>query len=193
MPPTSRGRCPTPPAGDAAVAASGRLDISLNVIRHGDVQGTAMAEMDVEDYLRPVVTAVRTTFLTARAAARQMTKQGSGVILMFGGYGDPPREHYLGGLQTAFQSIECMRRQLACELGPHGVRVLTIQTGGIPESIPQDLEWRDAITEETAGRTLLGRAATLADVGNVAAFAASDYASSMTATALNITCGAVFG
>jgi len=40
-------------------------------------------------------------------------------------------------------------------------------------------------------RRLRGRAATLDDVGNVAAFAASDYASSMTATALNITGGAV--
>ena len=38
---------------------------------------------------------------------------------------------------------------------------------------------------------MLGRAATLADVGNVAAFAASDHARSMTATALNITCGSV--
>lgn len=177
----------------AVVAASGRLDIALNVIQHGDVQGTPIADMNVEDYLQPVTTAVRTTFLTARAAARQMRKQGSGVILMFGGYGDPPREHYLGGLQTAFQAIECMRRQLAAELGPHGVRVLTIQTGGVPESIPQELEWRDVIAGEIAGRTLLGRAATLDDVGNVAAFAASDYASSMTATALNITCGAVIG
>ncbi|MGI8452030.1 MAG: SDR family oxidoreductase [Streptosporangiaceae bacterium] len=41
------------------------------------------------------------------------------------------------------------------------------------------------------GRTVLGRAATLADVGHVAAFAASDYARSMTGTALNITGGSV--
>jgi 3-oxoacyl-[acyl-carrier protein] reductase len=36
---------------------------------------------------------------------------------------------------------------------------------------------------------MLGRPATLEDVGNVAAFAASDRAAAMTATALNITCG----
>jgi 3-oxoacyl-[acyl-carrier protein] reductase len=46
---------------DAVAAAAGSLDISLNLITHGDVQGTPMAEMDVEDYLRPVATAVRTT------------------------------------------------------------------------------------------------------------------------------------
>jgi enoyl-[acyl-carrier-protein] reductase (NADH) len=40
---------------------------------------------------------------------------------------------------------------------------------------------------------MLGRAATLDDVGNVAAFAASDHARTITATALNITCGAEVG
>jgi 3-oxoacyl-[acyl-carrier protein] reductase len=131
----------------AVVAADGHIDISLNVIQHGDVLGTPVAEMEVEDYLRPVVTAVRTTFLTARAAARHMIKQGSGVILAFGGYDDPLRGHYLGGLQTAFQAIECMRRQLAAELGPHGIRVLSIQTSGVPESIPESFEGRKAIIE----------------------------------------------
>jgi hypothetical protein len=42
-----------------------------------------------------------------------------------------------------------------------------------------------------AGRTMLERAATLADVGNVAAFAASDHASIITGTAINITGGTV--
>ena len=84
-----------------------------------------------------------------------------------------------------------MRRQLASELGQQGIRVVTLQTGGVPESIPESFEGRQAITADTVGRTMLGRAATLEDVGNVAAFAASDQARSMTATALNITCGAV--
>src|SRR6185436_16533243 len=83
---------------DAVVAEAGSLDISVNVITHGDVQGTPIDEMDVEDYLRPVTTAVRTTFLTVRAAARHMKRQGGGVILAFGGEGDPPRGYHLGGL-----------------------------------------------------------------------------------------------
>jgi hypothetical protein len=41
---------------------------------------------------------VRTTFLTSRAAGRHMVRQGSGVILAFGGSGDPPRDYCLGGL-----------------------------------------------------------------------------------------------
>ena len=36
---------------------------------HGDVQGTPFVEMALENHLRPVETAVRTTYLTSRAAA----------------------------------------------------------------------------------------------------------------------------
>jgi 3-oxoacyl-[acyl-carrier protein] reductase len=38
---------------------------------------------------------------------------------------------------------------------------------------------------------LLPRTATLADVGNVAAFVASDQARTITATQINISCGAL--
>jgi len=69
--------------------------------------------------------------------------------------------------------------------------VLTLQTGGIPESIPEGLGGGAAITEGLVSATMLGRAATLADVGAVAAFAASDQARTITASAINISCGAI--
>lgn len=176
---------------DAVAAEAGSIDVSFNLIAHGHSHGTPLAEMALADFTGPVTTAVRTTFLTARAAARHMIRQGSGVILMFGGYGPPPAGYYIGGTQVAFQAIEAMRRQLASELGPHGIRVLTLQTGGIPETIPADVPGRDEIVRGIEEQALLNRAATLADVGNVAAFAASDRARSMTATAFNISCGAI--
>jgi 3-oxoacyl-[acyl-carrier protein] reductase len=176
---------------DAVVAAAGSLDISFNVINHNDVQGTPMAEMDVEDYLAPVVTAVRTNFLTWKAAARHMKESGGGVILNFGGSGDPLRGYSLGGLQTAFEALESMRRQLSSEYGEHGIRVGTLRTGGVPESIPIDFEGRDALTKSLADMTMLGRCATLEDVGNVAAFVASDRARTMTAATVNVSAGAL--
>ena len=176
---------------DAMAASAGGIDISFNLISHGDVHGTPMAEMDLEDYARPVVTAVSTTFLTSRAAARHMIRQGSGAILAFGGSGDPIRGYYIGGTQVAFEAIEAMRRQLASELGPHGVRVVTLRTGGVPESIPEDVNGREVIVEGIEKETMLGRVATLEDVGNAAAFAASDRARTMTAATVNISCGAL--
>jgi 3-oxoacyl-[acyl-carrier protein] reductase len=176
---------------DAVVTQAGSLDVSFNVISHGDVQGTPMVDMALEDYERPVRTAVRTTFLTTRAGARHMIRQGSGVILAFGGEGDPPRGYHLGGLQTAFHAVEAMRRQLASELGRHGIRVVTLRTGGVPESIPAAFAGRDAIADSIAEATLLGRAATLEDVGHVAAFVASDRARTMTAATVNVSAGAL--
>jgi NAD(P)-dependent dehydrogenase (short-subunit alcohol dehydrogenase family) len=176
---------------DAVAAAAGGIDVSFNLISHGDVQGTPMAEMQVDDYLRPVVTAVRTNFLTWRAAARHMTRQGSGVILVFGGSGPPMRDYYLGGLQVAFEALESMRRQLSAELGPQGVRVVTLRTGGVPETIPEGFEGREAIVGDMEGQTMLGRPATFEDVGNVAAFVASDRARTMTAATVNISAGAL--
>jgi 3-oxoacyl-[acyl-carrier protein] reductase len=123
-----------------------------------------------------------------------MIEQGSGVILAFGGQGDrsgPLRDYKLGGTQVAFDGIETLRRQLSVELGPHGVRVVTLESGGVPESLPADFDGRQAIVDLIEGQTLLGRAATLEDVGNAAALAASDFARTMTAATVNVSCGAL--
>ena len=176
---------------DAVAAEAGRIDISFNLISHGDLQGTPLAEMAPADFERPILTAVRTTFLTARAAARHMIARGGGVILVFGGSGEPLRDYYLGGLQVAFEALESMRRQLASELGAHGVRVVTLRTGGVPETIPAGVDGRERIVGDIETMTMLGRAATLEDVGNVAAFVASDRARTMTAATANISCGAL--
>lgn len=177
-----------------AVAEAGGIDISMNVITHPHTHGVPLAEMDADDFMAPVEAAARTTFVTARAAARHMIPRRSGVILAFGGPGDrsgPERDYYLGGTQVAFDAIETIRRQLSVELGPHGVRMVTLSSGGVPESLPEAFDGRDAIVELIEGQTLTGRAATLEDVGNAAAFAASDWARSMTAATLNVSAGAL--
>jgi 3-oxoacyl-[acyl-carrier protein] reductase len=176
---------------DAVAASSGGIDISFNLISHGDVHGTPLVEMPLEDFERPVRNAVRTMFLTSRAAARHMINQGSGVILAFGGSGDPMGDYYIGGTQVAFDAIESMRRQLAAELGRHGVRSVTLRTGGVPESLPQGIVGREAIAAGIEQATMLGRGATLEDVGHAAAFVASDRARTMTAATVNISCGAL--
>ncbi len=176
---------------DEVAASTEGIDISFNLISHAVVQGTPMTNMAVSDYVDPVATAVRTTFLTWRAAARHMIPKRSGVILAFGGEGHPPRGYRLGSLQTLFHAVEAMRRQLASELGEYGIRVVTLRTGGVPESIPEGVPRRDEIAASIAGASLLGRAATLTDVGNTAAFVASDQARAMTAATVNVSAGAL--
>jgi 3-oxoacyl-[acyl-carrier protein] reductase len=187
----------------AAVAAqAGGIDVSFNAIVNDDVQGTALAEMPFEDFARPIAKAMRNQFLTARAVARHMTRRGSGVILTVTG-GDREAVPTLGGTLVAWAAIEAQCRQWACELGPQGIRVVWLRTTGLPESIP---DTGDAVADFGTGfgagmtraeiiagmqqETMLDRLPTLAELGNVAAFLASDQASAMTATLANITCGA---
>ena len=72
--------------------------------------------MGADDFLAPAEVAARTTFITARAAARHMIPRHSGVILAFGGPSECSgslRDPYLGGTQVAFDAIETIRRQLS--------------------------------------------------------------------------------
>src|SRR5690349_16570923 len=152
---------------DEIVKQAGQIDISFNLISIGDVQKPLM-EISVDDFMQPIMNAMRTHFLTSRAAARHMVKRGSGVILAFGG-GGPQTLPGLGGFKVALDAIEGLRRQWAVELGKQGVRVVTIKTGGITDAIPQDFPGRDEIVASIEQAALLNRTATLADVGNVAA------------------------
>ena len=66
---------------DAVAERAGGIDVSFNTIGHGDVHGAPLLEMSFDDFFRPIATAMRSQFLTTRAAARHMTRQGSGVIM----------------------------------------------------------------------------------------------------------------
>src|SRR6185437_16897144 len=105
----------------------------------------------------------RSFFITSAAVARRMKAQGGGVILTFGGDGgrNPIRHYSIGGFQVSLQAVDAMRRQLAAELGEHGIRVVTIHTGGVLETVPRDFPGRDDIEASIVEPTMLGRAATL--------------------------------
>lgn len=171
----------------------GDVDISMNLITHPYTHGTPLWEMDADDYLAPIEVAAKTTFITAKAAVNRMIPRKSGVILAFGGPGDraaPDREYYLGGTQTAFDAIETFRRQLSVEAGKHGIRFVTLESGGVAETLPE-FDGKTNIVEMIEGQSLLGRTSSLEEIGQCAAFAASDYAKGMTAATLNVSSGSL--
>jgi NAD(P)-dependent dehydrogenase (short-subunit alcohol dehydrogenase family) len=174
---------------DSIADRAGRLDISFNVIGTDDVQ-KPLTKITVEEFLQPVDNALRSQFLTVRAASRHMISQGSGVILQFGGGGTQTVPNS-GGFKVSLDAMESLRRQWALELGQHGIRVVTLKTGGIPEAVPDDFPAKAELTAAIEDDTLLKRAAGLADVGNVAAFVASDQGRTLTGTFINISCGAM--
>ena len=69
------------------------------------MQGTPLVEMQLADFERPIHNALRSTYVTARAAGRHMIRQGSGVIMVFGGEGDPIRDYNIGGFQISLTAV----------------------------------------------------------------------------------------
>jgi 3-oxoacyl-[acyl-carrier protein] reductase len=192
---------------DAVVTSAGSVDITLNAVGVDHVQGVPLAEMAAADYALPITTYAMTHFLTATAAARYMIKQGSGVILTLSTPGALVADGVAGGFGVACAAVEGLSRQLAGELGPHGIRVVCLRPDGIPEAAEAGSHSRqvfgrraqllgvslEEFLEDFHGGTLLRRAPTLDDVANVAAFMASDQARAMTATIANISSGSVVG
>jgi 3-oxoacyl-[acyl-carrier protein] reductase len=187
---------------DAVAEKAGGIDVSFNAIGHGDVHGMPLLDMPYEDFVRPITTAIRSQFLTTRAAARHMVKSGSGVIMAVTATTARLTVPNVGGTGVTFDAVESLCRQWATELGRHGIRVVWLRTTGIPEALQETVELtpdygtgtRMTLQEHVAwmqGQTMLKRLTSLADVGNVAAFIASDQAGAMTASAANITYGAV--
>jgi enoyl-[acyl-carrier-protein] reductase (NADH) len=131
-----------------------------------------------------------------------MTRRGSGVIMAITATTARLAIPEVGGTGVTFDAIESQCRQWACELGRHGVRVVWLQTTGLPEALDPTVELfpaygtgsgmtRPELLAWLRRSTELDRLASLAEVGKTAAFLASDHAAAMTATGVNLTCGAV--
>jgi NAD(P)-dependent dehydrogenase (short-subunit alcohol dehydrogenase family) len=181
-------------------ATAGRIDILFNAIGMADVQGTPLLDLAVGDFMHPVITAARTQFLTARAVARQMVRQRSGVIMSI--TAEPTPADGMGGFMAACAAVEALWRGLACELGPSGIRLVIVRSAGSPDApAVQQMARVHAAADGLSpgefqaaedGRTLLRRLPRLAEVASAATLLASDRASAMTAAIANVTCGAFF-
>jgi NAD(P)-dependent dehydrogenase (short-subunit alcohol dehydrogenase family) len=186
---------------EAAVTAHldqlGRADISFNLIPRGDVQGIPFLDLPTDDLLAPVTTGMRTAFITARAAARRMVVQGTGVILTLTSASSAGLAANMGGTGPADAAVETLMRYLAAEVGPSGVRVVGLWAAGIPESFPEvptdahgGLD-RSAIDAMMSQLSTLRRATHLPELAETAAFLASDHARAITGTIVNVSSGLV--
>jgi 3-oxoacyl-[acyl-carrier protein] reductase len=180
------------------VAEAGRIDILFNALGMEDIQGTPLLDMSFEDFAHPVFVVTKTQFLTARAVARHMVKQGGGVIMSV--TAEPSMAPDLGGFPAACAVLEAMWRGFAVELGPSGVRTIVVRSAGSPDSpgVQQVFGLHtespdtavEAIQAAWGSTAAMGRLPLLADIANAATLLASDRAGAMTATLANVTCGA---
>jgi NAD(P)-dependent dehydrogenase (short-subunit alcohol dehydrogenase family) len=186
----------------SVIAKAGRVDISFNAIGIPNPKvRVPLVELDVEQFSLPIATYTRSYFLSARLAARQMVPNRSGVIMTVTSTPSRTGVPFIGGGGPAMAAVEALTRGLSTELAPMGIRVVGLRPQGMPETrrIKESFElyakasgmtW-DQFHELLAGRTHTGRLSTLAEMANVAVFMASDMASGMTGTIVNLTMGSL--
>src|SRR6266849_3858017 len=187
----------------SVIDKAGRVDISFNAIGIPDTEilGVPLTEMDAEQFSRPITTYTTSYFLTARLAARHMIPNKSGVIMTVTALPSRKGTPLNGGYGPAQAAKEAMTRDLSYELAPQGIRVVGLRPHGMPETsmMKEDFELkapRIGMTWEQfqgylAGTTHPRRVMTLEEMANMAVFMASDKASGMTGTTVNLTMGSL--
>lgn len=187
----------------SVIDVAGRVDVSFNAVGIADtgIVGVPLVELDVEQFALPLATYPTSYFLTARLAARHMVRNGSGVIMRVTALHSRTGIPLVGGFGPAMAALEALTRDLSAELAPHGVRVVGLRPQAMPETdtIREAFEPRAAATgmsweqwqQRLAGRTHGQRLMTLAELASVAAFVASDGASGLTGTTVNLTMGSL--
>lgn len=188
---------------DFVIAKAGRVDISFNAIGIPDrnILGVPLAEISAEQFILPVTAYVTSYFLTARLAARRMIASKSGVIMTVSALPARMGSPMNGGYGPAQAAKEALTRDLSLEFARQGVRVVCLRPHALPETStmqevfeikakPAGMAW-EQFAGYLAGTTHRKRVMTLDEVANAAAFAASDRASGLTGTTLNLTMGSL--
>ena len=187
----------------SVIDSAGRVDISFNAvgIPNAKILGVPLTELDVERFAQPIASYTRSYFLTARLAARRMIPNKSGVIMTVTALHSRTGLPFVGGYGPAMAAKEALTRDLSAELAPHGIRVVGLRPQGMPETrtIRDAFEPRAKATGMTweqwqellAGRTHPRRLMSLEEMANTAVFMASDRASGMTGTTVNLTMGSL--
>jgi len=188
---------------ESVIDDAGRIDVSFNAIGipGTTILGVPLVDLDVERFCLPITTYATAYFLIARLAARRMVAQRSGVIMTATTQHSRMGIPLSGGYGSAMAAEEALTRLLSAELAAHGVRVVGLRPQAIPETatLREAFDIRaktSAITweqfqESLASKTHARRLMTLEETANVAAFIASDKASGLTGTTVNLTMGSL--
>ena len=187
----------------SVVDTAGRVDISFNAvgIPNAEIVGVPLTDLNIEKFSLPLTTYTMSYFLTARLAARRMVPNRSGVIMTVTALHSRRGIPLVGGYGPAQAAKEALTRALSAELAPHGIRVVGLRPQGMPETrtIKDAYEprakasgmtweqWQEMLASSTHPRRLM----TLEEMANTAVFMASDKASGITGTTVNLTMGSV--
>ena len=170
----------------ATVAEFGRIDVLVNnaaMTYRGDVLTTSLA-----DWQRVLATNLTSVFLCSKHAVPHIIEAGGGVVINVSSI-NAMRGTGHGLAYTACKgAIDAMTYDMAVRLGPHNIRVISLQPGAIDTEISRKyadtFDGADAIHDFSLDMTPLGRWGRPEEMGKIIRFLASDDASFITNTTL---------
>ena len=179
---------------DAVASKFGGLDVLINNAGIGDTHLPTL-EQSVDAFDRVVEIHLRGTFLVSREAGRVMCARRSGAIVnisSIAGITGLPRRNAYGAAKAG---IVALTKSMACEWGPHGLRVNAIAPGYVATALVEKLRAAGKLDFERLKRRIpLGALGTPEDIAEAAHFLASPAALYITGTVLSVDGGwAAFG
>jgi 3-oxoacyl-[acyl-carrier protein] reductase len=170
-----------------AVNAFGRLDILVNNAGVGH-RRKPMLEVTEEEFDRVFAVNVKGLYHTANAAIPIMRAQGGGAIVNIASTGAVAPRPGLTWYNATKGAVVTLTKSMALELAPDRIRVNAINpvAGDTPLLATFLGEDTPANREAFRATVPLGRLSTPADVGEAAAWLASDAAALVTGVALEV-------
>ena len=172
----------------------GRVDILVN--NAGILSFIPFLEMKEEDFQKVIDVNLKGYFLCSQVAAKEMVKNGSGVIVNIASIGMGQQGIGFQGLTHYCASkggIVAMTEAMALELAPHNIRVNTISPGMIDTPMAA-MDKQDSKTlEASLARVPLKRAGKPEEVAKLVLFLASDDSSYITGSVMVVDGGWLAG
>lgn len=183
---------------------SGGFDIVVNTTGFMHDQGKEVAELTLDEFMQGIRPFLTAQFTIAKAVTPHMGGERAGVILSVVAPAGAMAIAGHSGHVVGSAGTEAFVKALAAELAPKNIRVIgirshaigdAVQAGSYTEEIFASKAQKMGLTPEewlggAAQSTMLKRLPTLANIAALITFLASDSASAMTATIVNMTAGA---
>jgi len=160
--------------------------IDLLIANAGIVKGADFLDMTENDFDDVVRVNLKGVFLTGQAAARQMVEQNKmqpgrgGCIINMSSVNAVMAIPTIAGYNASKGGVNNLTRCMALALAPHNVRVNAIGPGSIMTDVLAAVANDKAAMNKVLTRTPLGRVGDPLEIGQIAAFLASDAASYVT-------------
>ncbi len=170
----------------ATVAEFGRVDCLINnaaMTYRGDIFTTS-----TEDWNRVLATNLTSLFLCSKHAVPHIIEAGGGVVINVSSVNATRGTGHGLAYCACKGAIDAMTYDMAVHLGPHNIRVISLQPGAIDTEISRKysdtFEKGSAIKDFSIDMTPLGRWGRPEEMGKLIRFLASDDASFITAATL---------